>query len=615
VRPSVEFIDRAIQAAEAGERADLVARLQQNRRRLLDPRVRVLVVGEFKQGKSLLVNALVTAPVCPVDDDVATAVPTVVSHGEQPSAALVWLANPNGHRIAETAHPAEPDYETVPVALEDLDKHVSEAADRGTQRRLVRAEITLPRAILARGLVLVDTPGVGGLGSMHAIHTLAELPMADAVLLVSDAGQEYTQPEIDFLRQAMKLCPNVACVLTKTDLYPHWRRIAELDRMHLSGAGVEAPLLPVSSTVRLHAVRTEDKEVNAESGFEDLLSYLATEVIDKAALLSRRSVANDLLTVTDQLSVPLRAELAAQQDPENNQAVIAELEKARGRAEDLKRRTAKWQQTLNDGVNDLVADIDYDLRDRLRVIIRDGEEAIDEADPGPMWEQFSEWLDQRVAAAVADNFVWANQRAEWLAGQVSDHFAESGDELLPRVQIADTDGVLDRIDMLEEVESGKLGIGTKTLIGMRGSYGGVLMIGVITVLAGMASLINPISIGAGLLLGVKSYRDDKDSRLKRRRQEAKMALRRHVDEVGFQVGKESKDRLRAVQRLLRDHFTSIAEELTTSLTGAVNAAQKAAKTKSSDREQRIRDLRNELDRIELIQKRARALVEPVGAPA
>jgi len=612
VRPSVEFIDRAIQAAEAGERADLVARLQQNRRRLLDPRVRVLVVGEFKQGKSLLVNALVTASVCPVDDDVATAVPTVITHGEQPSAALVWLSNTNGHRTVVDA--AEPGYETVPVALEDLDKHLSEAADRGKERRLVRAEVTLPRAVLARGLVLVDTPGVGGLGSMHAINTLAELPMADAVLLVSDAGQEYTQPEIDFLRQAMKLCPNVACVLTKTDLYPHWRRIAELDRTHLSGAGVEAPLLPVSSTMRLHAVRTEDKEVNAESGFEDLLSYLATEVIGKAALLARRSVANDLLTVADQLSVPLRAELAAQQNPENNQAVIAELEEARGRAEDLKRRSAKWQQTLNDGVNDLVADIDYDLRDRLRVIVRDGEGTIDETDPGPMWEQFSEWLDKRVAAAVADNFVWANQRAEWLAGQVADHFAESGDELLPRVQIADTEGVLDTIDVLEEVESGKLGIGTKTLIGMRGSYGGVLMFGVITALAGMA-LINPYSIGAGLLLGVKSYRDDKDARLKRRRQEAKLALRRHVDEVAFQVGKESKDRLRAVQRLLRDHFTGIAEELTTSLTASVNAAQKAAKTKSSDRDQRIRDLRSELDRIELIQKRARALVDPVEAPA
>ena len=46
--------------------------------------VRVLVVGEFKQGKSLLVNALVGAPVCPVHDDIATSVATVVTHAPSP---------------------------------------------------------------------------------------------------------------------------------------------------------------------------------------------------------------------------------------------------------------------------------------------------------------------------------------------------------------------------------------------------------------------------------------------------------------------------------------------------------------------------------------------------
>ena len=51
----------------------------------------MLVVGEFKQGKSQLINALVNAPVCPVDDDVATAVPTEVSYGPAP-AAYVLLA-------------------------------------------------------------------------------------------------------------------------------------------------------------------------------------------------------------------------------------------------------------------------------------------------------------------------------------------------------------------------------------------------------------------------------------------------------------------------------------------------------------------------------------------
>jgi len=309
--------------------AHRVRRALLNRRRLLDPRVRVLVVGEFKQGKSLLVNALVAAPVCPVDDDIATAVPTVVSHGEQPSAALIWMPK-DGDGAADGSGPAT---ETTPVPLEELARHVSEAARPTGHRSLARAEVTLPRAILARGLVLVDTPGVGGLGSRHAIRTLAELPSSDAVVL-SDAGQEYTQPEIDFLRQAMKLCPNVACVLTKTDLYPQWRRIAELDRAHLSAAGIEAPLLPVSSTLRLHGVRTRDSALIAESGFEDLLGYLARDVAGKADLLSRRSVCHDILSVTEQLSVPLRAELVAQLDPERTQAVIAELEVARGHAED-----------------------------------------------------------------------------------------------------------------------------------------------------------------------------------------------------------------------------------------------------------------------------------------
>ncbi len=69
---------------------------------------------------------------------------------------------------------------------------------------------------------------------MHGAATMAALPSADAVLLVSDASQEYTAPELEFLRHAASVCPNVACVLTKSDLYPEWRRIAELDRAHLA---------------------------------------------------------------------------------------------------------------------------------------------------------------------------------------------------------------------------------------------------------------------------------------------------------------------------------------------------------------------------------------------
>src|SRR5690348_14065407 len=72
-----------LRACEAYDRPDLAGRLRNVERRLATPGIHVVVVGEFKKGKSSLVNALVGAPACPVDDDVATALPTYVRHGEQ----------------------------------------------------------------------------------------------------------------------------------------------------------------------------------------------------------------------------------------------------------------------------------------------------------------------------------------------------------------------------------------------------------------------------------------------------------------------------------------------------------------------------------------------------
>ena len=84
----IDLVTQAATLAGAASRPDLEKRLEQTRRRLLDPNIRVMVVGEFKQGKSQFVNALVNAPVCPVDDDIATSVPTAIRHGEVPSATI-----------------------------------------------------------------------------------------------------------------------------------------------------------------------------------------------------------------------------------------------------------------------------------------------------------------------------------------------------------------------------------------------------------------------------------------------------------------------------------------------------------------------------------------------
>jgi hypothetical protein len=594
VPAAVDLVDLALKATTAYERPDLGARLLQTRKRLADPDVRVLVVGEFKQGKSQLVNALVNAPVCPVDDDIATAVPTVVKYAETTTAALVREDGPD----------SEPQRTEVPAG--QLAQHVSEAGNPGNKAMLSYAEVGLPRKLLSGGLVLVDTPGVGGLGSAHGAATMSALPSADAVLLVSDTAQEYTGPELEFLDAAMKLCPNVACVLTKTDLYPHWRRIEELDRGHLGRAGVNAEIFPVSSVLRLHAAKQQDQALMDESGFKPLVDYLLRKVVAQSDELDRRNTSHDVLSVADQLAAGMKAELAVQEDPQRVEALVQDLQRAKARADELKQRSARWQITLNDGVADLQSDIEYDLRDRLRSIGREAEQLIDDSDPGEVWEQFSDWFHQQVSSAASANFVWAAERARWLAAQVAEHFAEGADVSLPELRF-DDEGIAGRVDPLSQPDPEKFGVGNKIFTGMRGGYGGMLMIGMATTLAGIG-MLNPLSIGAGLLFGGKSVRDEKKRLLNKRQGEAKNAVRKHIDEVTFQVGKDSRDMLRRTQRQLRDHFSALAEEVSTSISASVNAAQSAVKTTTAEREKRIRDLKAELGRIESLAERARALV-------
>jgi hypothetical protein len=602
VYPPPEELLRQVQTvgrlAERARRDDLVRRLLQTQSRLRDPEVRVVVVGEFKQGKSKLINALVNAPVCPIDDDVATSVPTSVSYGTEPAASV--LVRPEDGTAAPGA-----EFQRRPIDFEELAAYVSELGNPGNEKHLLGAEVVLPREILKGGLRLIDSPGVGNLDSSKALGTLSALSSAHAVLLVSDASQEYTEPEVQLLKHAMRISPNVGAVLAKTDLYPEWRAIAEIDRGHLGSIG-DLPLFAVSSDLRLLAAAEQDRDLNEESGFPELVAHLQLEVVRRAEVLSARAAVHDLAFVLDQMTLGARTELSSLLHPEETPLLILQLEEAKARADDFRGRSSRWQVALSDGVADLISDMEHDLRDRLRRVQREAEDAIDQGDPGPIWDQMAEWIDQRVAAAISETFVWTEERARYLSEEISELF-EEGEYAIPTIEVGATEGILDEIDEVPGYSPGQLGAVEKIYIGVRGSYGGVLMVGLATGLIGL-SLINPISLLAGVLVGRRAYREDVSARLARRRFEAKNILRRYIDEVTFQVGKQLKDRLRLVQRTCRDHFTAIADQLHRSLSDAVLSAKQSAGTYQEQREKRIAELQLLLKQLDEV--RGRLPIQP-----
>ena len=66
-----------------------MARLDVARERITDPQIRVVIAGQLKQGKSQLLNSLLNMPVARVGDDETTALVTIVTYGEKPSARIV----------------------------------------------------------------------------------------------------------------------------------------------------------------------------------------------------------------------------------------------------------------------------------------------------------------------------------------------------------------------------------------------------------------------------------------------------------------------------------------------------------------------------------------------
>ena len=579
----VELIDHTIAIAELNDRDDLAQRLVRARGRIIDPQIRVVIAGQLKQGKSQLLNSLLNLPVARVGDDEATVVITVVSYSDPPSARLVVAAGPNGESAA------------IDIPIDDINADLRRAPQAGG-REVLRVEVGAPSPLLQGGLAFIDTPGVGGHGQPHLSATLGLLPDADALLMVSDTSQELTEPEMRFIRQAYQIRPAAVLVATKTDLYPHWRDIVNANAAHLQRAQVPIPILPVSSLLRGHAVTLNDSEMNEESNFPSIVKFLSEKVLSRQTDRVRDEVLSEIRSAAEHLTITVRSELSSVNDPDFRDRLTEDLERRKREAHEALNQSALWQQVLNDGYTDLTADVDHDMRARFRILTEDMERQIDSCDPTRHWAEIGNDLEESVATAVGDNFVWAYRRAEELADDVAASFADAGLDsvLLPDLSARDMGADFGRLKSLAGLESKPAGKGQKVVTGLRGSYGGVVMIGMLSSVAGLG-LFNPLSVGAGLVLGRMAYKEDKEQRLLRARAEAKTNVRRFVDDVSFVVGKESRDRLREIHRKLRDHYRDIGNELTRSLNESLQATITGAHLEEAERDNRLRELERQLN--------------------
>lgn len=148
----------------------------------------VVVLGEFKRGKSTFVNALLGTPLLPMNILPETATINAIMYSENPQLSVVYM---DGRQEA-----GEPTYEF----LQNF------SAQKNNEERLNKIKyikIGYPLDILKNRIVLVDTPGVSDLNQQRCDITYRFLPKANAVLFLLDANSPLKKSEKEFIEKQL----------------------------------------------------------------------------------------------------------------------------------------------------------------------------------------------------------------------------------------------------------------------------------------------------------------------------------------------------------------------------------------------------------------------------
>ena len=591
-------------------RSDLAQRASVAAARLKRPSTIVCVVGEFKQGKSSLINALLGQQVCPVDDDLATSAITLVRYADQAGAVV--------RRKAESGNQGDPQV-VEQIAIADVHQYVSEIGNPGNAKGVDRVEIGVPSPLLKQGLVIVDTPGMGGLGAGHAAATMSFLPFADGLLFASDASAELSAPEVEFLRRATELCPTVLFVQTKIDLYPNWQRIMDLNRGHFERVGVRIPMVAVSSQLRQEALRLKDRGLNDLSRVPEVVKHLADDVVGPAKATAAQRSAAEALAIIGQVKAGLSTERSMLADPATAAAALKDLEDAKARLEYLRGPGAKWNVLVGDRVADLSNNVNYRFRASVRNISRMMDERIEVLNKGAEWDELARYLQTVVADEVTQAFVALEQGRSDVRAEVVELLRDEQMELAEQSPLA---AAFDVTDMWQgkTLETDKSSSGKKvfntTITTIRGAQGGIYMFGMLgTFLPSAASVLlasNPVLLGIGAVFGTMGLVDDRKRKIAARRQAARSQVRQFLDDVQFEMGNQIGNLVREVQRDLRDEFGERLAELVRTYTETAQRAQADAQKSGQERQQRVTELDNSLKSFVAIEA---ALGKVAGVPA
>lgn len=293
-----------------------LAHLKRQALRLSENVFQLAVLGQFKRGKSTLLNAFVGYPLLSAGILPLTAVPTFLAGGPTTQIRLSYLSGGID----------EHDVDSLDTLSSEIAAATTEEQNPHNEKGLQRVDVVIPGNRWLDAITLIDTPGIGSTHTHNTDAAYAVLPECDAALFVCSVDPPITAAELDYLARICRTVSRVIVVLNKIDLLDDSERKQAIE--FLSSVLAQRPeqqidrqVFAVSARRALIARRDGDTAALEASGLPTLESYVRAHLVDQKRHFlvmsiarkmseSTAALAADAAMTVNALSLPL-AELEA----------------------------------------------------------------------------------------------------------------------------------------------------------------------------------------------------------------------------------------------------------------------------------------------------------------
>lgn len=605
----INLLQSAISFAKNYKYKEIEQRLRDAQKRLVEGKLLVVVCGEFKEGKSSLINALLNEAnddLFPVDADIATGIVSTIAYGEREKITVIL------------GEPGKEQEQKKQIQRREIDDYANEQSNKGNRRQARMLVIESPNQKLKDGLVLVDTPGVGGLNTQHTGITYSFIPEADAILFVSDVKNPLSADELKFLKFIADRCPNVIpniiFVVTKIDSKPDYETIVANNREKLAQVlqrpGHEIPIIPVSSHTYLDYLRHKEDEDLEDSNFQALeeeLGKLLTQ--EKGYILLMRAL-GELGPVLSEMKIPLQAELSTcqQESKEEIDNLERQFQTEQQRLQTLQADNANWQKQLARGVEDIRVELFNQLQSSFIKVQGWASDYMKDSRLLETPAEIAKLVERDIDTLMSDIGRQTSRKADMLHSQIE---ASSGLDLnIPNLRSLDWE----KSELsTESVQIKKSGWWEKTLTvtrsGMFNATAGGTLASILggAIGAGIGLLFGGVGAGSGAVIGwqigaaiggVSGLKSGVEQGLSQVEERETVAAQKEIAPLINQFIKESQQlcqqsldkAVRGLKRSMTDELSEQIEQLKQTCDRTLRSIKQARKLTEQQKQEKLKQL-------------------------